>query len=85
MQWCMDQASVQEGATVLDPFMGSGSTGVACIRTGRKFIGVEKDARYFELARQRLENELRQGLLPMTYNNASGDGMRGVPPPEGSR
>ena len=51
-----------------DPFMGSGSTGIACIRTGRKFIGIEKDARYFEIARQRLENELRQGLLPLTHN-----------------
>jgi site-specific DNA-methyltransferase (adenine-specific) len=55
--------------TVCDPFMGSGSTGIACIRTGRKFIGVEKDARYFEIARQRLENELRQGLLPLAYDN----------------
>jgi predicted RNA methylase len=54
--------------TVCDPFMGSGSTGIACIRTGRKFIGIEKDARYFEIARARLENELRQGLLPLTYN-----------------
>lgn len=54
--------------TVCDPFMGSGTTGVACIRTGRKFIGIEKDARYFEIARQRLENELRQWLLPLTHN-----------------
>ena len=68
MQWCMDQASVPEGATVLDPFMGSGTTGIACIRTGRKFIGIEKDARYFDIARARLENELRQGLLPLTHN-----------------
>lgn len=56
------------GSTVLDPFMGSGTTGIACIRTGRKFIGIEKDARYFEIARARLENELRQGLLPLTHN-----------------
>jgi site-specific DNA-methyltransferase (adenine-specific) len=54
-------ASTRPGATVRDDFMGGGSTGVACIRTGRKFIGIEKDARYFEIARQRLENELRQG------------------------
>jgi site-specific DNA-methyltransferase (adenine-specific) len=62
-------ASTRPGATVRDDFMGGGSTGVACIRTGRKFIGIEKDARYFEIARQRLENELRQGLLPLTYDN----------------
>jgi site-specific DNA-methyltransferase (adenine-specific) len=71
MQWCMDQARVPEGATVLDPFMGSGTTGIACHRTGRKFIGIEKDARYFEIARARLENELRQGLLPLTHNAES--------------
>ena len=60
----------EEGATVCDPFMGSGTTGIACHRTGRRFIGIEKDARYFDIARQRLENELRQGLLPLTHNNS---------------
>jgi len=61
--------------TVCDPFMGSGSTGIACIRTGRKFIGIEKDARYFEIARARLENELRQGRLPLEFDthNAQAD------------
>jgi hypothetical protein len=68
MAWCMEAMQLPESATVLDPYMGSGTTGVACIRTGRKFIGVEKDARYFEIARQRLENELRQGMLPLAYN-----------------
>ena len=68
MAWCMDKAKIPEGATVLDPYMGSGTTGIACHRTGRKFIGIEKDARYFEIARKRLENELRQGLLPLTHN-----------------
>jgi DNA modification methylase len=51
---------------VLDPFMGSGTTGVACIRTGRRFVGIEIDAGYFEVARQRLENELAQGCLELT-------------------
>ena len=41
---------------VLDPFMGSGSTGVACINTGRKFIGIEMDDKYFEIAKQRIDN-----------------------------
>jgi site-specific DNA-methyltransferase (adenine-specific) len=50
----------REGGTVLDPFMGSGTTGIACIRTGRKFIGIERDARYFEIARQRLLRESAQ-------------------------
>ena len=43
--------------------MGSGTTGLACIRTGRKFIGIEKDARFFEMARKRLEAELMQGTF----------------------
>jgi hypothetical protein len=40
------------------PYMGSGTTGVACIRTGRKFIGIEIDEKYFQIARDRLEKEL---------------------------
>lgn len=60
MVWCMDMVKVPEGATVLDPFAGSGSTGVACIRTGRKFIGIEKTEHYFGVARKRLETELSQ-------------------------
>lgn len=43
-----------EGETVLDFTMGSGSTGVACKNLGRKFIGIEKDDKYFEIARQRI-------------------------------
>lgn len=45
-----------EGETVLDNCMGSGSTGVACVNTGRKFIGIEKDEAYFEKAKQRIED-----------------------------
>jgi site-specific DNA-methyltransferase (adenine-specific) len=44
-----------EGATVLDPFMGSGTTGVACVQTGRNFIGIEIDEGYFNIAKQRIE------------------------------
>ena len=61
MVWCVNM--LPEGATVLDPYMGSGTTGIACIRTGRKFIGIECDPRYFQIAKDRMENELRQGLL----------------------
>ena len=46
------------GETILDPFMGSGSTGVACIRQGRGFIGIERESKYFDIACQRLEDEL---------------------------
>ena len=45
-----------EGETVLDFTMGSGSTGVACVNTGRNFIGIELDERYFEIAQERISN-----------------------------
>lgn len=50
--WCSD-----EGMTVIDPFMGSGSTGVACVRTGRKFIGIEVKKAYYDIANKRIETE----------------------------
>lgn len=43
------------GDLILDPFMGSGTTGVACIKAGRRFVGIERDPKYFDVARQRLE------------------------------
>ncbi|EDT7147429.1 site-specific DNA-methyltransferase, partial [Salmonella enterica subsp. enterica] len=43
------------GNTVLDFAMGSGSTGVACIRTGRRFIGIEKEQKYFDIAADRID------------------------------
>ena len=49
--------SSDEKAVVFDGFMGSGSTGVACMSTGRKFIGIELDPRYFEIAKERIQNE----------------------------
>ncbi len=47
-----------EGETVLDNCMGSGSTGIACINTKRNFIGIEKDDKYFEIAKKRIEEHL---------------------------
>ena len=44
-----------EGDTIFDPFMGSGSTGIACVQTGRNFIGIEIDPDYFEIAKKRIE------------------------------
>lgn len=56
-----------EGDTVLDNTMGSGTTGVACVQTGRKFIGIEKDARYFETAQRRI-GEAQLPLLAQMDN-----------------
>lgn len=63
MGWTMEQAGVQGGATVLDPFMGSGTTGISCILTGRRFIGIEKDTAHYLTALTRIKNELAQGDL----------------------
>jgi DNA modification methylase len=49
--------------TVLDPFMGSGTTGVACANLGRKFIGIEIEPKYFDLACKRIEMAYAQGRL----------------------
>lgn len=51
------------GDTVLDPFMGSGTTGVACVQTGRNFIGIEIDRGYFEIAQRRIEQAQQQPRL----------------------
>jgi len=63
MAWCLDMAKVPKGATVCDPYMGSGSTGIACLRTGRNFIGVEKDATHFATALERMRSEVEETLL----------------------
>ena len=52
-----------EGMTVLDNCMGSGSTGVACLNLNRNFIGIEKDEIYFNVAKQRIENHKVQSSL----------------------
>ena len=48
------------GDTVLDCFMGSGTTGVACVRNGRNFIGMELQEKYFEIAKTRIEDEIKK-------------------------
>ena len=48
-----------EGDTVLDPFMGSGTTGVACVNTGRSFIGIELDEKYFDIAKERINEAVK--------------------------
>lgn len=56
-------AATNESATVFDPFMGSGTTGVACASLGRKFIGIEIEPKYFYIACERIEAAYAQGRL----------------------
>lgn len=64
MKWTIAQVD-QCGPvqTILDPFMGSGTTGVAAVQMGRKFIGIEREERYFEIACRRIEDAQRQSDL----------------------
>jgi len=59
------QLHTQPGDVVLDPFMGGGTTGVACVELGRDFIGVELDEQWFEYARRRIEAAAAQTRLPV--------------------
>lgn len=59
MKWCISHLP-NDTETILDPFMGSGTTGVACVKMGRKFIGIEKDEEYFEIACRRIREAYNQ-------------------------
>lgn len=58
MSWCLTH--IPTAKTILDPFMGSGTTGVACVKSGRKFIGIELDPDYFDIACKRIDEAYRQ-------------------------
>ena len=61
--------SSRDGQTVLDPFMGSGTTGVACVNLNRNFIGMEIDENYFHIA----ENRINDAKKTWLYNLLGGD------------
>jgi site-specific DNA-methyltransferase (adenine-specific) len=58
VRWYSDK-----GAVILDPFCGSGSTGVACVENGRAFIGIERDEKYVEIARRRIAEAAARPML----------------------
>ena len=62
MKWIIERCTLP-GETVLDPFMGSGTTGVACIKTGRNFIGIEMDPGYFKIAQEQIAEAQTQPKL----------------------
>ena len=55
--------TTRRGETVLDPFMGSGTTGVAAVQQGRQFVGIEREPKYFEIACERIRQAQAQGSL----------------------
>ena len=58
MEWCL--RFVEGAKTIIDPYMGSGTTGVACVKLGRKFTGIELDPDYFEIACERIRKAYEQ-------------------------
>ena len=65
MRWCIQQARVPAGGSILDPYMGSGTTGVAAVQMGHPFTGIEIEPRYFDVARRRIADALRQPRLDL--------------------
>ena len=61
MEWCI--GFLETKGTILDPFMGSGTTGVACAKLGRKFIGIELEPKYFDIACKRIDDAYKQPRL----------------------
>jgi DNA modification methylase len=61
MEWTLEQ--VKATGTVLDPFMGSGTTGVACVCRGCAFVGIEREPSYFDIACRRIEEAYKQPRL----------------------
>ncbi len=79
MKWLINTYS-NSGGVVLDPFMGSGSTGVAALQSGRKFIGVEADSKYFYMATRRLNETcaIRADETSMQHQKIAGNGMLNI-------
>jgi len=63
MAWSLEKAKIEKGMTVIDPFMGSGTTGVVCAMLGVNFIGIERDAAHYKTACDRIAHELDGALL----------------------
>jgi site-specific DNA-methyltransferase (adenine-specific) len=61
MEWTLEQ--IKASGTVLDPFMGSGTTGIACVRRNCSFIGIEREPEYFDIACRRIEEAYKQPRL----------------------
>lgn len=73
MSWCITH--LQSNRTILDPFMGSGTTGVACVKAGRSFIGIEREPSYFDIACERIQKAYDQPDMFVAPPSAKADGV----------
>ena len=71
MEWTL--TTVKAKGTILDPFMGSGTTGVACARMGLQFVGIERERKYFDIACRRIEQAYAQPRLFEDAKVGAGD------------
>lgn len=70
MRWCIDHFNLPPGSLILDPYLGSGSTGIAAVTMGHRFIGIEIDPDYFQIACTRIEAAQRQARFEMEESAA---------------
>jgi DNA modification methylase len=75
MRWCIQIAKVPAGGVIVDPFMGSGTTGVAAVRAGHRFVGIEIVPEYFEVACKRIAVAQAN---PALFSDAESGGLRSV-------
>lgn len=75
MKWCIGQLP-DDARIILDPFMGSGTTGVACLEMGRKFIGIERDKGYFDRACERIMRAYNQPAFALPDSASSANSAR---------
>jgi len=70
MRWCIDHFNLPPGSLILDPYLGSGSTGIAAVTMGHRFIGIEIDPDYFQIACKRIEAAQRQSRFELEESAA---------------
>jgi site-specific DNA-methyltransferase (adenine-specific) len=63
MTWCIERLNLPADSLIIDPYCGSGTTGVAAVQLGHRFIGIEREASYVDIARRRIADAAAQGNL----------------------
>lgn len=63
MRWCIEQLRIPPDSLIIDPYCGSGTTGVAAVQLGHRFIGIEREASYCAIARRRIADAAAQRSL----------------------